>query len=150
MPDPKLTRLILKNLLRTIHSSVSTDVFRSIYVRDQKGYEFDALDDGRDACAYHVSGILAINGLIDQPHATVKTTLEKMKLAGWRQTKKPSPGDVICWPATKTIHQHLGFYVDEQTAISNSSVKRQPSLHEMRLRDGRLPSRYYTNPLLKS
>jgi hypothetical protein len=149
MPDPNLTKLFSKNLLYTIRTAVGSDLFRHIYVRDKDGKEFDALDDGQLACAYAVSGILSLHGLIDRPHATVATTVQKMLESGWYQVEKPLPGDVVRWPAGADGHAHLGFYGESGNYFSNSDAERRPVLHKMTLRDGRVPDAYYTHKLLR-
>lgn len=148
MPDPTLNRLIVKNLCYTVKAAVASDIFKHIYVSDSSGEELDALQDGKLACAYVVSGILTLHGLIDHPHATVVTTLKAMETAGWKLTTQPRPGDVVHWPLGKEGHQHLGFYLQENQFMSNSAEQRQPILHGPSLQDGRLPDGYYTHDLL--
>jgi hypothetical protein len=149
MPDQKLTKLLQKNLLYSIYSAVGSELFRHIFVRDQTGKEFDALKDGRLSCAYVVSSILALHGLIDRPHATVTTTIKKMQEAGWYKVDAPNPGDIVYWPPDADNTTHLGFYFEKNTYFSNSSRKRRPVFHKMKLRDGRLPDAYYTHKLLR-
>ncbi|HSE61096.1 MAG TPA: hypothetical protein VLA88_02260 [Candidatus Saccharimonadales bacterium] len=148
MPDPNLIRQRRKNYRTAIEGVVGTNLFRHIYVVDKRdGREFDALEDGQGACAYVVSGVLALHGLIDRPHATVQTTVEKLLEAGWRETKKPVWGDIVHWPAHND-HMHIGFYIDRQTVVSNSVLQRTPIKHHPKLHDGRLPVAYYTHDML--
>lgn len=148
MPDQNLERLVNKNLLYTIHAAVGSELFKHIYVRDKRdGREFDALDDGSGACAYTVSGILALHGLIDHPHATVATTIKHMQEAGWVLTTKPKPGDVVQWPAHGD-HMHMAFYVGDDMAIGNSTSQRKTAKYPLMLPDGRKPIAYFTHPSL--
>ena len=150
MPDPQITYLVKKNLLRTVHASVGTDIFRNIYVRRADGTEFDAIDDGENSCAYFVSAILAMHRLLDQPHAIVDTTINKILEAGWRETDKPTPGSIIFWPE-KDGHSHIGFYISEDKAISNHADKKQPTEHGLEHPiDGRVPTKFYTHDKLLS
>lgn len=148
MPDPDLTRRTKDNLLHIINASVGSEMFQHIYVKDKSGKEFDATDGGDMSCAYHTSGVLGLVGLIDRPHATVKTTLEKMAENGWTETDRPIPGCVVQWPEGTGQLEHTGFYLDDQTYVSNSSYDRVPVQHGSMLKDGRQPTRYFTHPEL--
>jgi hypothetical protein len=148
MPNQDLTRKTKDNLLFIIKTSAGSDMFRHIFVKHSDGREFDATDDGDKSCAYHTSGVLALVGLIDNPHATVETTLKHMQEAGWYEAKKPIAGAVVLWPGGKNQLSHSGFYLDELTFVSNSSHQKQPVIHGKSLKDGRLPSKYYIHPEL--
>lgn len=104
MPDSKIHKLLRKNLLYTIRTAEGSELFRHIYVKDEQGREFDALNDGELSCAYVVSAILAVYGLIDRAHATVETTLREMQTAGWLPAKDATPGAVVYWPAGADGH----------------------------------------------
>jgi hypothetical protein len=91
---------------------------------------------------------LALHGLIDRPHATVQTTLQQLAEAGWQPAQAPIPGAVVLWPADQRGHEHIGFYLDAQTYMSNASSQRQPTLHSAQLTDGRRPTGYYIHPAL--
>lgn len=149
MPNPDLTRRTKDNLLHAIKASVGSTMFQHIYVADKGGNEFDATDGGDKSCAYHTSGVLALVGLIDRPHATVQTTLDKMAEAGWSETQKPVAGCVVLWPAGSGLLEHTGFYLDDQTYVSNSSYEKVPAQHGKALKDGRQPVKYFTHPKLE-
>lgn len=137
-----------KNYRTAIEGVVGSRLFQHMYVVDKRdGREFDALEDGSGACAYVVSGVLALHGLIDSPHATVATTVKKMLESGWRETKEPVWGDIVHWPAHND-HMHIGFYVDPQTVVSNSSLQHMPIKHHLKMGDGRMPIAYYTHDVL--
>jgi hypothetical protein len=148
MPDHNLKRLIHKNLMYSIRTIIGSDLFRHIYVQDQRdGREFDALDDGSGACAYTVSGVLALHGLIDHPHATVATTIKHMQEAGWVKTDDPQPGDVVQW-AAHNDHMHMAFYIGNGRVIGNSTRERKTTEYGLTLEDGREPIAFYTHPQL--
>jgi hypothetical protein len=150
MSNPDFIHLAKKNYRLAIEASVGTQLFRSIWVYDAASErEFDALQNGSDACAYVVSGILTLHGLVDRPHATVPKTIERMVQNGWRTTNDPIHGDIIHWPAHDG-HEHIGFYIDSNTCVSNNSDLGSPIKHHLRLRDGRMPTAYYTHDLLHS
>jgi len=150
MPDKNLERLLHKNLMYTIHASIGTEIFKHIYVRDiRDNYEFDALDDGSGACAYVASGILALHGLIDHPHATVATTIMRMQEAGWVKTDTPQPGDVVQWDAHND-HMHMAFFVGDGKVIGNSTLGRKVAEYGLTLDDGSQPVAYFTHPSLRT
>lgn len=149
MPDNNLQRLVHKNVMATIHALVGVRLFQHIYVRDKRdGRQFDALDDGQGACAYVVSGVLALFGLIDRPHATVATTIDHMLQSGWVKTDTPHPGDVVQWPALHD-NMHLAFYIGNNKVIGNSAKERVPAEYGITLGDGREPIAFYTHPAFR-
>src|SRR3990172_5190615 len=112
--------------LRTIKNSVGTNLFRNFYAK-VNGQKKDILRDGDLACAYFVSCILKIFGLVKDIHTTVSGTMADMKKSGWRLAKNVEPGCVLFWEAKKSgreTHSHIGFYMGNKKAISNSSLKR--------------------------
>lgn len=123
-------------------------MFQHIYVVDINGKQFDATDSGDKSCAYHTSGVLALVDLIDRPHATVATTLEKMGEAGWVENKDLTAGCVVLWPGDNGTLEHTGFYLGDDKYVSNSSYEKVPVLHGNALKDGRKPSKYFTHPQL--
>lgn len=149
MSDPQLKYLVQRNLISTIHLAVGSKLFQHSYVRRSDGTEFDAQDGGRLACAYVVSGILTLHMLIKQPHAEVVSTLKDLVDSGWVKTDKPVPGSIIHWPADDSGHEHIGFYLDSDSAMSNSDTERVPVLHSI-IRKEREPIAYYTHPKLES
>ena len=150
MPDNNIQRLIHKNLMYSVHTVVGSELFKHIYVRDTKdGREFDALDDGEAACAYVVSGVLALHGLIDHPHATVTKTIDRMLQAGWLKTDAPQPGDVVQW-AAHNDNMHMAFMVEDGVCIGNSTSQRVPMRYGTILPDGREPIAYFTHPSLRA
>lgn len=143
MPDNNLEKLSQKNLLTSIKAVVGSPLFRHLYVRNKTtGQEIDAVNDGQLSCALMVSSLLALQGLLDRPHATVATTLAKMKEAGWYKIDHPLPGAVVEWPA-KEGHEHIGFVVRENLCVSNSVQEKVPVEHSLTLQDGRTPTIYY-------
>lgn len=124
--------LTYQNYLEMIKASQDSQMFQRLYVLENKQKK-DILKNGELSCAYYVSSILKIFDLISQPHATIKSTIEDMLKSGWRATKKLKPGNVLIWQEKKfadgTIHQHLGFYLGQDKAISNDYKKSVPVIH---------------------
>ena len=130
----KLKILKFESYLKTIKNSVGSKIFRTCYVTDGRK-KFDVYKNGEVSCAFFVSGILLLFKLIDRPHATVKTTIEKMNQKGWkrRRNSRPKPGDIIIWEkmlhGNNKMHQHIGFYINNNKAVSNCFKKRTPKMH---------------------
>jgi len=143
MPDTTLQKLTRKNLLHGVRSIIGSELFRHLYVRNKTtGEEFDAVDDGQFSCALVVSSVLALNGLLDRPHATVTTTLKIMQENGWQKINQPKPGAIVEWAAHDS-HAHIGFVLTETSCVSNSDHARTPIEHPFTMRDGREPIAYY-------
>jgi hypothetical protein len=147
MDNDQPTKLTRKNFLSSVDGLVGTKMFQHIYVRDEKGSETDALGDGDLSCAYVVSSVLTLYKLIDGPHATVKTTIEKMREGEWRLTSEPVVGAIAYWPAVKG-NEHIGFVVGDDEIISNSSKERVPVRHNFKMSNGERPTQFYVHPLL--
>lgn len=147
MSDSRLTKLVLKNFITSVKSSIGSPMFQHIYVRDGKGRELEVLDGGKLSCAYVVSSLLTLHGLIDRPHATVATTLEKMAEHGWQETDVPGIGAVVFWPEYNG-NQHIGIMIGPDECVSNSSVERTPVKHGLTLSNGVRATKFYTYPTL--
>lgn len=98
------------------------------------GKKQDVLRDGDLSCAVYVSSILRLMNLIPETHTTVKGTVETMCQAGWKPIRKPRAGSILVWEAkhfkkSGESHRHIGFYIGDRKAVSNSSKKRSPAMH---------------------
>lgn len=148
MPDSSLLFLTRKNLIRMVEASIGTELFRNTYVLDKRtGKTIDTTQDGDQSCSYYVSGILTLLMLIDHPHSIVPTTIKKMEEAGWYKIDQPKPGAIVHWPVGRTGHEHLGFYLSENTYVSNSYKSRSPKQHVADWRSSK-PDAYYWHPKL--
>ena len=116
-----MRRLLYKNYLSMIEALPNNELFRHIYVKNENGEEIDVTNNGQLSCAVVVSSVLCLIGWIDRPHATVNSTLNKLFENAWTETNSPIKGDIILYGEDKTGNKHLGFYIDNATAISNSS-----------------------------
>jgi len=140
-------KLVRKNFLASVEGSIGSLMFRYLYVRDEEGREIEVLEDGRLSCAYVVSSLLTLHNLIDRPHSTVTTTLEKMVEHGWQEVTMSQPGAVVYWPEYNG-NQHIGIAISSEECVSNSSDERAPVKHGMTLSNGVAATKFYIHPSL--
>lgn len=121
--------------LAAVRDSVGSRLFRRLYATDEHGSRVDILQNGKLSCAYFVAFILYHFQLISTPHATVTSTIRDLEEYGWKPVAEPVEGDVLVWEpsdihAEGEMHEHIGFYVGEERAISNSSAKGEIVEHD--------------------
>jgi len=139
--------LTYQNYLAMIKASQGSKIFRRLYVLEN-GKKKDILKNGRFSCAYYVSSILKIFDLISKPHATINGTTKDMLKNGWRITKTLKQGNVLVWEE-KSDHQHLGFCLGNNKAISNSHKKGVPALHHFTYNNKRKIIQILTHKIIK-
>jgi hypothetical protein len=121
--------------IKVIQNSVGTKMFRNIYAEINGKYT-DITDNGDLSCAFYVSSVLLIFKSIGSVHSTVFSTIFDMKKSGWKETKKPVVGDVVVWGEEKNKkHKHIGFFLGDEKAISNSKYKGYPIEHSLNMKD---------------
>jgi hypothetical protein len=122
-----------ESYLAQIRNSVGSKAFRNFFVVDEKGKRLDALQDGNLSCAYFVSVLLRNFGLIKKLHFTVGKTVLDMLDSGWKKVspKKLKAGDVLVWieAGKGDLHNHIGFFVGNGQAVSNSETARVVAMH---------------------
>ena len=130
---PKIELLMKDTYLKVIENSVGSKLFRNSYALVD-GKKRDLLRNGDLSCAIFVSAVLKIFNLVKEVHHTVSSTLEDMKKIGWKAIKMPKEGSVIVWEK-KTFggetHAHIGFYIGNKKAVSNSTDKCWPTKHDI-------------------
>lgn len=128
---PIIKYLLFPTYLTMIKKSVGSPLFKTA-IALVNGQEKNILKNGRVACAFYVSSILLMFKLIKDQHATVKSTVEDLEKSGWQKINRPKIGCIIVWAKDNFgdgLHEHIGFYIGKQTAISNSSKKQSPTRH---------------------
>jgi len=128
---PKIIPLFRENYLAMVEKSVGARMFRNLFA-EVSGKKQDITENGILSCAYFVSSILVIFDLIKKIHATVGGTVKDMKKCGWKEIKRPRKGSVLVWEAKDfdgEHHQHIGFFIGDKQAVSNSYRKRVPVIH---------------------
>ena len=137
MADRNIEKLHYETYLKMIKNSVGAKLFNSIIVRfKDEGKIKDICRNGQLSCAVFVSSVLFLNDYISRPHATVKTTEDKMIEAGWKKISKNNLkfGDVVVWEEMKfgrTTNKHIGFVLNKNQAISTSWQKRKVIKHHI-------------------
>ena len=142
--------IVRDTLQAMLIASVGTKMFQHVYVKVE-GKQKDVMQKGELSCAFYVSSMLSMFGLIDKSHATVRTTEKKLMEHGWKRARTFKFGNVLIWDATRQSdgHQHIGFYLGNQKAISNSSMKKVPHIHHVTYQRKRPVLRMYCHDALK-
>jgi hypothetical protein len=127
---------IFPSYMAMIKNSVGSNLFRNRFFKIND-VSIDVLDDGDLSCAMYVSSILLSLQLIKEPHTTVIGTIADIEEMGWYKITEPKEGALILWgfkkldDGTQGKHNHVGFYIDAETAISNSSPDRHIVRHHL-------------------
>lgn len=127
----KIKSLFKENYLAVIENSRGTKMFRNFYIKIS-GKKEDNTKNGILSCAYFVSAILAMFGLINETNINVNGLVEEMRKCGWKKIKNPRRGSVLVWENKKfddKQHKHIGFFIGSGKAISNSFKKKMPVVH---------------------
>ncbi|MGC8776142.1 MAG: hypothetical protein ACP5QN_02425 [Minisyncoccia bacterium] len=136
-----------KSLKVLIQNSLNSKFFRSLYFFAPLKSK-DVLQNGDLSCAFYVSVILKILGLIENLHTTVSSTVKDLKQFGWYEIKKPKFGAIILWdlkPQGKNMH--LGFCLNKNKAVSNSSKLKSPQIHNIHYENRKIKAIYFHNDL---
>ncbi len=129
--ENKVTPLQFDTYLAVIENSVGSLMFKNLYV-NINGIKKDATEDGWLSCAFYVSSILTLFKYIKEIHCTVASTIKDLKSSGWIEVDEPIIGSVVVWKPGKNTngHPHIGFYVGDNLAVSNDSLKKYPIKYE--------------------
>lgn len=123
---------IFDTYIAVVRNSVGSKLFRNFYA-NVNGRKTDVMRNGELSCAFHVSSILALFGLIKRIHGTVDSTVKNLKRFGWKPIARPKIGSVLVWEEKDfgkgDVHKHLGFFIGAKRAISNSRKVRSPIEH---------------------
>jgi len=134
--------LLYESYLRMIENSVGTKMFRNLYL-EHGDRKIDVTENGDLSCAFFVSNVLLIWGLISEGHATIKGTIKDMKKNGWKKLpqKELKPGDIIVWEEKKSgkgrTCSHIGFYIGNEKTISHSDGIKAINCHHWTYNDRR-------------
>lgn len=143
MQTEKVEPLFKETYIAMIENSEGTQMFQNLYAR-VNGEKKDITRAGELSCAFFVSSVLKIFDLIEEVHATVDGTVRDLYKSGWFEiegsidpstegsTSKILPGVIIVWEEKEEKgerHKHIGFYLGNNEAISNSAKEKVPKKH---------------------
>lgn len=132
MSSPNIRPLLYDTYLAVIKNSVGSKIFKNLYAEVFKKKQ-DVLRNGVLSCAFFVSAILTLCGLIKKTHSTVSSTVKDLEESGWKKVHKLRPGSILVWePLTwpdGEVYHHIGFYLGKNQAVSNSYKKHCPIIH---------------------
>jgi hypothetical protein len=140
-----MKQLLQQSYISMIQNSVWTKMFRNNFF-ESDGENRDVLKGGADSCAYFVSSVLKIFGLIGNIHVTVAGTIKDM-LKSWREEYKWKTipiWAILVWEE-KNGHKHVWFYIWGGKAISNSSSKKFVVKHSFDYNGKRSIEKTYVN-----
>lgn len=124
---------VRESLLARLHDSRGTKMFRRLYARVD-GCQVDLAENGNKSCALFASTVLVGFGLVRAVHVTVEGLLRDLGESGWESLRQPRRGCVVVWRDLDPQHPslHVGFYLGNGQAVSNSSITRSPRIHPYR------------------
>ena len=115
--------------LKAIENSIGSTQYRSLMVREEESGEVrDILEDGNLSCAYFVSSVLLLFGMINKQRATVASLRRFVSEDDrWNEVEVETevrPGDVVFY-RERTFpdgepHAHVGFVLSPTEAASTS------------------------------
>jgi len=147
---------LFQTYLAMILGSVGSHQYRQLFVCTVKGIR-DVMRDGDLACAYFVSSILTLCGLIAEGvHTTIDETVRDMESYGWEKIPGPRVGSVVVWAKICDdghFHRHIGFCIGDGGAVSIDVIFGVPVFQPLIERtDSGVPCRlvesYYFHPRL--
>lgn len=124
--------ILFDSYIQAIKNSIGSSLFKNLYARVGSDAKTDILKSGQLSCAFFASSILYIFKLISNVHATVNGTKKDMDKSGWLKIIKPREGAVLIWEPEESdgeTHQHIGFYMGDNEAISNNTNRGFPEKH---------------------
>lgn len=134
MKKPLIEIILPATYLAAIDNSAGSRFFQNLFARVD-GKKADILRGGELSCAFFVSSLLLLFGLISRKHANVDSTLRSMRRSGWYDIARPKRGAVIVWGIKDfgkgDSHKHIGFCLDGRTALSHSFYKKTPVRHDI-------------------
>ncbi len=135
-----------KSLFVLIKNSLGIKLFQSLYFFIGHKSK-DIYQKGKLSCAFYVSTILKIIGMIENVHATVEGTIKDLEKSGWYKIEKPKKGAIIVWGENKNGHKHIGFYIGKNKAVSNNSFLQKPTIHSLQYNSREIEAIYFHKDL---
>lgn len=108
-----------KTYLAMIKNSVGSGTFQNAY-SSIGGESQDLTKGGSLSCGFFVSSLCVILRMIKEVHTTVSGTVSDLQLSAWQVVSEAQAGDILVWEALDG-HEHIGFYLGSDKAVSNST-----------------------------
>jgi hypothetical protein len=142
--------LIKESYLHVIINSVGAKSWQNYYA-EVDGHKKDIVRRGQLSCAFFVSSILLIFGLIKRIHLTVAGTKKDLLSSGWRLVRNLQTGCVVVWEANKASnqHQHIGFCISKENAVSMNPQTGKPKVHSINYNQKRKIIEIYRHAKIK-
>lgn len=109
--------------------------------------------NGELSCAFFVSSVLSLFKFIKEAHGTVNSTVKDLRESGWAEIEKPEVGSILVWEkidfGNNDIHTHIGFYMGNDEAISNSFELGRPVSHHWNFNNTRNVDLILWNPKIQ-
>ncbi len=150
MKKPNIKIILFDTYMSRIKNSVDSKIFQNLYAK-YNNIKRDILDGGDLSCAMFVSSILFWCKIIGDIHTTVTSTVKDMEKSGWYKIKNKKIGAVLVWEPEEFsdgLHAHIGFYIGNNQAISNSSIYKVPKVHHYATSNNRKIIAIYWNKKL--
>jgi hypothetical protein len=148
----KLKPLTFDTYLVVVRNSIGSNLFRNFYA-EVNGKREDIMRNGDLSCAFFVSSVLALFKFIKEVHGTVDSTVKDLRESGWIEIQKPEIGSILVWGKVdfgdNDIHKHIGFYVGNDEAISNSFKLGHPVSHNWNFNNTRKVDLIFWNPKIQ-
>lgn len=132
MKKQKVIPILFDTYIAVIKNSVGSNIFRNLYAK-VNGKKTDITENGNLSCALFVSSVIYWFKLIKNLHATVDGVVKDLEESGWKKVEKPRVGSIIVWEKNDfgggDLHKHIGFYIENKKAISNSPKLKHPVEH---------------------
>lgn len=140
MNTDTMEKLMKETYMKAVENSVGTRMFNSAFVRTgNDGKVVDIMDDGMYSCAFFVSSVLYLFGMIDTPHATVESTRESMEQdSRWSTVDggEIEKGDVVFWEKIQfddgSENAHVGFAISNTEAVSTDYKQKMIARHPLK------------------
>lgn len=149
----KIEPLFFDTYLAVIKNSIGSKLFRNFYAK-VNGKKNDIMRNGELSCAFYVSSVLYLFKFIKEVHGTVDSTVENLKKSGWRKINHPKVGSILVYEKMDfgdgDIHKHIGFFVGDNKAVSNSYNLGHPVVHSWNFHAKRRVDMILWNPKIIS
>lgn len=149
----KITPLMFDTYLTVIKNSIGSKLFRNFYAKVD-GKKADIMRNGELSCAFYVSSVLSLFRFIKKAHGTVDATVKDLKESGWKEIRKPKVGSILVWEKINFgdhgVHRHIGFFIGQNKAVSNSDTLRCPVRHSWNFNGKRKIDMIFWNPKIHS